>query len=420
MSSFLLVVLSVLIGCGLAAAGDMVSQEIRDRLDHLPHAILRLAAYRLDPSKRLSVYVVEWIPELTYILRGDEARPVTRLYHGVRFALGILVAVRRIDRHLPQAEMAPDPPHALPLAESPPPPSQSGSIGAQADSDDRQRQPEPTAQRFVLGSNLRRLREDAGITMEQAATFIRSASATIYRMERGLVRFKEADIADLLSLYGVKSAPERRALMRLAREVDSSGWWQVYSDTLPYGVQPYFDLEAAALTIRQFEIQLVPALLQTEKYAQAVIRLTNCPSEEEVIRLTGARISRQEVLRRMSPPRLWAVVDEAALHRPIGGRQVMSEQLRHLIDMCEHPAITLQILPFAAGPRRARGGPFTIFRCSDLHLGDVVYIEQLTSALYLDRPTEAESYREAIDEICIQALPPAETKRVLQACLANM
>jgi hypothetical protein len=122
----------------------------------------------------------------------------------------------------------------------------------------------------------------------------------------------------------------------------------------------------------------------------------------------------------MSPPRLWAVVDETALHRPIGSRQVMRAQLTHLIDMCEHPAVTLQILPFAAGPHRAMGGPFTIFRYGDPHLGDVVYIEQLTGALYLDRPTEAESYREVIDEICVRALPPAKTKRALQACLANM
>jgi transcriptional regulator with XRE-family HTH domain len=279
MSSFLLVVLSVLISLGVAAAGDMVSQEIRDRLDHLPYAILRLAAYRLDPSKRVTVYVVEWIPELTYILRGDEARPVTRLYHGMRFAIGILVAVRRIDRHLQQAEMAPDPPHALPLAESKPLPSQSGTRSEQGDSDDRQRQPKPTAQRFVLGSNLRRLREAAGITMDQAAAVIRSASATIYQTEHGLVHFKERDIADLLSLYGVESAAERGALMRLAREVDSSGWWQVYSDTLPHWTQPYFDLEAAAWTIREFEVQFVPPLLQTEEYARAVICVGNCPSE---------------------------------------------------------------------------------------------------------------------------------------------
>ena len=236
-------------------------------------------------------------------------------------------------------------------------------------------------------------------------------------MEHGRVGFKERDIADLLTLYGVEPGGEREALLGLAREANTPGWWQGYSDILPHWVEPYFGLEAAASSIREYELQFVPGLLQIAEYAQAVIRLGNAPSEDEVGRRAEARMSRQEILHRENPPKVWAVLDEGALRRVIGGREVMKEQLRHLIELCDHPAVTLQILPFAAGPHRALGGPFTILRYAQPDLRDVVYIEQLTSALYLDKQTEVDAYLQVMEEVCLQAEPSAKTPAMLKDVL---
>jgi hypothetical protein len=273
----------------------------------------------------------------------------------------------------------------------------------------------PTVQRLVLGGHLRRLREEAFITTEQAASAIRGSHSKISRMEHGRVGFKERDIADLLTLYGVTDGDERAALLKLAREANTPGWWQGYSDILPHWVEPYFGLEAAASFIRNYELQFVPGLLQTEGYARALIRLGNAATEDDVMRRAEARLSRQEILSRETPPRLWAVMDEGALRRSIGGKAVMREQIRHLIDMCDHPAVTLQLLPFQIGAHPAMGGPFTILRFSEPDLRDVVYIEQLTSALYLDKPAEVDSYLEVMEQLCLQAEPAAKTPEILKA-----
>ena len=278
----------------------------------------------------------------------------------------------------------------------------------------------PTVQRLVLGGHLRRLREEAFITTEQAAAAIRGSHSKISRMEHGRVGFKERDIEDLLTLYKITGGEEREALLRLAREANTPGWWQGYSDILPHWVEPYFGLEAAASFIRNWELQFVPGLLQTEAYARAIIRLGNATSEEDVVRRAEARLARQDILNRENPPRLWAVIDESALRRSIGGRAVMREQVRHLIDMAEHPAVTLQILPFHAGSHPAMGGPFTILRFSEPDLRDVVYIEQLTSAIYLDKPADVDSYLEVMEQLCLQAEPAAETQKLLSSILESL
>jgi transcriptional regulator with XRE-family HTH domain len=275
----------------------------------------------------------------------------------------------------------------------------------------------PTVQRLVLGGHLRRLREQAHITTETAAGVIRGSHSKISRMEHGRVGFKERDIADLLTIYGVTDSDEREALLKLARESNTPGWWQGYADILPHWVEPYFGLEAAASFIRNYELQFVPGLLQTESYALSLIRLGNAPTEEDVLRRAEARMSRQDILRREAPPRVWAVVDEGALRRPIGGAKVMREQLKHLIDMCDHPAVTLQVLPFQVASHPAMGGPFTILRFSEPDLRDVVYIEQLTSALYLDKAAEVDSYLEVMEQLCLQAEPAAKTQQILRAAL---
>jgi hypothetical protein len=273
----------------------------------------------------------------------------------------------------------------------------------------------PTVQRLVLGGHLRRLREEAFITTEQAAYAIRGSQSKISRMEHGRVAFKERDLVDLLTLYGVQPGDEREALLRMAHEANAPGWWQAYSDILPHWVEPYLGLEAAASFIYSYESWLIPGLLQTEGYARAVAGFGDAPAGEEIVRRVEMLLYRQEVLNRKNPPRLWVVVDEGALRRPIGGRDVMREQLRHLLDMCSHPAVTLQILPFAAGGHLAKGGSFTILGFAEPDLRDVVYMEQMTSALYLDRPTESERYVEVFEQICLLADSSWETPDLLKA-----
>jgi len=278
----------------------------------------------------------------------------------------------------------------------------------------------PTVQRLVLGSHLHRLREQRGITAEQAADQIRGSHSKISRMEHGRVGFKERDVADLLTLYGVTDGEERAALLNLARDSNTPGWWHAFSDILPTWLEPYVGLEAAASIMRTYQIQWVPGLLQTEGYARALLR-TGYPgvSDEEIGRRGELRISRQEILGRPGAPQLWAVIDEGALRRPMGGREVMREQLQHLIKMAEHPAVTIQILPFGVGGHSGGGGPFTILRFAEPDLQDVIYIEQLTSALYLDKPAEVDRYLEVMEQLCLQAEAATNTTKVLSQILAD-
>jgi hypothetical protein len=238
-------------------------------------------------------------------------------------------------------------------------------------------------------------------------------------MEHGRVGFKERDVGDLLTLYGVTDSEERAALLNLAREANTPGWWHAYSDILPTWLEAYVGLEAAASVLRTYEVQLVPGLLQTEEYTRALIRQGSAVTEEEIVRRGELRASRQEILRRPDAPQLWAVVDEGALRRPVGGAEIVREQLKHLIEVTDHPAVTLQVLPFEAGAHAAMGGPFTILRFAEPDLADVVYIEQLTSALYLDKPVEVDSYLEVMEQLCLQAEPATNTADILSRILAE-
>lgn len=189
-----------------------------------------------------------------------------------------------------------------------------------------------TVRRILLGSQLRRLREAKGISREEAGYEIRASESKISRMELGRVSFKERDVADLLTMYGVGDETERAALLGLAAEANAQGWWHNYNDILPSWFQVYVGLEEAASVIRTYEVQFVPGLLQTPEYARAVV-IAGQPSASaaEVDRRVGLRMQRQSILYRDKPPRLWVVLDEAALRRPIGGREVMRDQVRHLI-----------------------------------------------------------------------------------------
>ncbi|WP_423790601.1 helix-turn-helix domain-containing protein [Micromonospora globispora] len=267
---------------------------------------------------------------------------------------------------------------------------------------------------MLLGAQLRRLREGAGVTREGAGWEIRSSESKISRMELGRVGFKERDVADLLTLYGVTAADEREALLKLARDANSPGWWHRYGDVLPSWFQSYLGLEAAAALIRTYEVQFVPGLLQTPEYARAVILLGHrSAAQDEVDRRVSLRMARQELLRRPHPPQLWAVVDEAALRRPIGGPEVMRGQLSALIEATKSPHIRLQVVPFEAGGHAAAGGAFTILRFGDQDLPDIVYIEQLTSAIYLDKREDLDYYAVAMERLCVEAEPPERTPEIL-------
>ncbi|MFF0718004.1 helix-turn-helix domain-containing protein [Micromonospora sp. NPDC003816] len=279
----------------------------------------------------------------------------------------------------------------------------------------------PTVLRMLLGAQLRRLRESRGVTREKAGWEIRSSESKISRMELGRVGFKERDVADLLTLYGVTAEQERGALLKLARGANNPGWWHRYGDVLPAWFQSYLGLEAAAALIRSYEVQFVPGLLQTREYARAVVLLGHGQaSPAEIDRRVDLRMRRQEVLHRAKPPRLWAVVDEAALRRPIGGPQVMRGQLEALLKATRTPNVRVQVIPFAAGGHAAAGGAFTILRFGDQDLPDIVYIEQLTSAIYLDKREDLDFYAVAMERLCVEAEPPERTAEILERMIADL
>lgn len=272
--------------------------------------------------------------------------------------------------------------------------------------------------RIALGSQLRRLREASGVSREAAGDAIRASHAKISRLELGRVGFKVRDVADLLTLYGITDEQERESFLALARRANEPGWWHQYGDVLPSWFGMYLGLEQASAVIRTYEAQFVPGLLQTADYSRAVIQLRHLSeSAEDIERRVALRMTRQGFLTQPGAPELWAVVDESVLRRPLGSREIVRAQLRHLIRMAELPNITLQVVPFYVGGHAAAGGPFTILRFSEPDLPDIVYLEQLTSALYLDKKHETDNYVVVMDRLCIQAESPVDTMSFLNGIL---
>jgi len=276
----------------------------------------------------------------------------------------------------------------------------------------------PTVRRMLVGAQLRRLRTEMGLSREEAAEAIRASEWKIHRLENGQVGFKDRDIIDLLRLYGVADPDEVAALVALAREANTPGWWQRYGDVLPQWFRAYVDLESAATLIRTYEGQFIPGLLQTDDYMRAVIHGAHLDeSAEEVGRRVRLRMARQTLLTREHPPRLWAVVDEAALRRPVGGREVMRGQVERLIEAAKLPNVTLQVLGFDSGAHPAMVGSFSVLRFPDQELPDVVYLEHLTSASYLNKPDEVDRYLHVMESICVRAAPPERTVELLDQIL---
>lgn len=267
--------------------------------------------------------------------------------------------------------------------------------------------PGPTAVRILLGLRLRRAREAAGLTPAAAASEIRASASKMSRLELGRVGFKQRDVADLLTLYGVTDTAERARLMSLAEGANEGAWWHTYADVLPSWFEAYIGLEEAASLVRTYEVQFIPGLLQTADYATAVTMATSPEGAEETVNeRVELRLARQQLLTRPDPPHVWAVIDEAALRRPIGGRAVMRAQLEYLLTVAKLPAVTLQVMPFRYGAHAAEGGAFIFLRFPEADLPDLVYLESLAGATYLDDRTSVDIYTQAADRLAVDAAGP--------------
>jgi transcriptional regulator with XRE-family HTH domain len=290
--------------------------------------------------------------------------------------------------------------------------------GETPDGDQEESPPEATVLRMLLGAQLRRLREATGISAEKAGYEIRASRSKISRMETGRVGLKLRDIQDLLTLYGVADEKQRANVIALASRSREPEWWTRYNDILPDWFEAYLGLESAATAIRSFENQFVPGLFQTGDYARAVTRLGHQTAPDgEIERRVRLRLARQDLLSRTRRPRIWAVMDEAVLRRPIGGTAVMRAQLFRLAEAARLPGVKLQVVPFARGGHAAASGSFSILRFEERDLPDVVYMEQLTSAVYLDQRPDVEHYLEVVDQLSGEALTPAATALFIEQAI---
>ncbi|MET8948789.1 helix-turn-helix transcriptional regulator [Streptomyces sp. NPDC004542] len=276
----------------------------------------------------------------------------------------------------------------------------------------------PSVLRMILGRQLEELRTRAGLSYEQAGMAIGVSHSTIRRMEAAKVaRLRLADAEKLLRTYGVTDQQEIDTFLQSVREANKRGWWHTYRDVMPDWFAAYLSLEQAALQIRAYENQFVHGLLQTEDYARALLGAGNPHAPGQAAeRRVALRMRRQELLSRDVPPRLWVVMDETVLRWPVGGPGVMRAQIDHLIELNRLPHVTLQIMPFANGPHPAmRAGAYHLFRFRAPELPDIVYLNALVGAVYLDKADDVVVYREALDRLGAQATPARKTEAALGA-----
>ncbi|MDH2424700.1 helix-turn-helix transcriptional regulator [Sphaerisporangium sp. TRM90804] len=261
----------------------------------------------------------------------------------------------------------------------------------------------PTVKRRRLSAELRALRVDAKLTAEQAAHQLEWAPSKVTRIERNEWKRPDVrDIRDLLDLYGVTDEARREELLALARDSRQRGWWVDYQDVLSPGSVAEF--EATAAQIHMFEALLIPGLLQTADYAAAVFRGGQVLDQAVIDRHVAARLARQEILEREDPPHLWAVIDEAALRKQVGGVEVMRHQLEHIVAMCSRPNIAIQVVPDAAGAHAAMAGPFVIYEYASTEDATLVYLETGTGDVFLEKPQEVIRYNVKFDHVCALAL----------------
>ncbi|WP_344261096.1 helix-turn-helix transcriptional regulator [Streptomyces sodiiphilus] len=269
----------------------------------------------------------------------------------------------------------------------------------------------PTVRRRRLGQELRRLREDRGMTAEEVADRLLVSQSKISRLENGRRSISQRDVRDLCRVYEVEDKRLVESLMQMAKESRQQGWWHAFAELSPtYSV--YIGLEMDASSLRVYEPQVVPGLLQTPAYAAAVISgALPEVAPEEVASRVQVRLRRQQRLSdTRNPLRLWAVVDEAALWRAVGGHDTMTEQLKHLVEVSRLPHVTLQVMPFSAGAHPGVNGQYSIMEFPETTDSTVVYLEGITSDLYLEKPHEVQNYSVMYEHLRAQALSPEQTR----------
>ncbi|ESP99421.1 helix-turn-helix domain-containing protein [Streptomyces sp. CHA1] len=267
----------------------------------------------------------------------------------------------------------------------------------------------PTVRRRRLGQELRRLRELKGMTAEQVAERLLVSQSKISRLENGRRSISQRDVRDLCGVYEVEDHRIVDSLMQMAKDSRQQGWWHSFGD-IPYSV--YIGLETDAASLRAYDPQVVPGLLQTRPYAEALIRgaipeISPADAEKRV----QVRMRRQDrVSSPENPLRLWTVMDEAALHRAVGTPEVMKEQLEHLVQMSELPHVTVQVIPFSTGAHPGLNGQYAILEFPDSTDSSVVYIEGVTSDLYLEKSNDVQKYSVMYEHLRAQALNPEASR----------
>ncbi|MET8994716.1 helix-turn-helix transcriptional regulator [Amycolatopsis sp. NPDC004169] len=271
----------------------------------------------------------------------------------------------------------------------------------------------PTARRMILGSQLRRLREEAGITRQQAGYNIRGSESKISRLELGRVGFKERDVTDLLTMYGVDDPTERKAFLDMVKQSNEPGWWRRFGDTMPNWFTDLVGLEEAAARIQIWEPLYVSGLLQIEPYARAIFSHGRSEmADERVDQLVALRMRRQKMFSRPDAPRVWMVLDESVLHRPIGGMKVLKQQIEYLLEMSALPHVSIQILPFSRSGLSAEHA-FSLLRFGEPELPNIAYVEYMTGAHYIEKREEIEKYSRALDMLAVDAETPERSRAML-------
>jgi transcriptional regulator with XRE-family HTH domain len=271
----------------------------------------------------------------------------------------------------------------------------------------------PTARRMILGSQLRRLREEAGVTRQQAGYNIRGSESKISRLELGRVGFKERDVTDLLTMYGVDDSTERQTFLDMVKQSNEPGWWRRFGDTMPNWFTDLVGLEEAAARIQIWEPLYVSGLLQIEGYARAIFSHGRPEmADERVDQLVALRMRRQKMFSRPDAPRVWMVLDESVLHRPIGGMKVLKQQIEYLLEMSALPHVSVQILPFSRSGLSAEHA-FSLLRFGEPELPNIAYVEYLTGAHYIEKREEIEKYSRSLDMLAVDAETPERSRALL-------
>jgi transcriptional regulator with XRE-family HTH domain len=279
----------------------------------------------------------------------------------------------------------------------------------------------PTVRRRRLGRELRRLREDRGLTLEAAARRLDRTFSSLSKIERGMQGLRQGELAFILDQYGVTDEDLRQALFALRKDANKKGWWLDYKGVITPSLLDYISLEADATAIRSFEAIHLPGLLQTEDYARAIIEAGTSlgqPLDEET--LVAVRMRRQKILSQRNPSEVWVILDEAVVRRPVGGADVMRTQLQRLLDVSRLSHVMVQVLPYAVGAHPGHNGSFTILDVGDRGELSVVLVESLTRGWYLEEDDEVRHHGLVFNRLCAAALSEAHSQRLIEGVLSDL